>query len=148
MNLHWSGRERIAADRATVWSFINDPVAVAKCLPDVQSSSAIDAHTIQATVRVALGPVRSKLTFHIALQPREEGRLEIKMNGGGLGSAVELVADTRLTADGESATLLDWSATASLRGPVATTGGRLVDGQARSVIAKTFENVRRSLSRA
>jgi len=147
MDLQWSGQERITADKATVWSFINDPAKVASCLPDVQATNVVDAHNFEATVGVALGPVRGKLKFKVALQPAADGNhLDMKINGGGLGSVVDLVAGADLSAGGDSVTVLDWKGTASLRGPIATVGGRVVDAQARKVIETTFENVRKRLS--
>ena len=147
MDLQWSGQERITADKATVWSFINDPAKVASCLPDVQATNVIDAHNFEATVGVALGPVRGKLKFKVALQPAADGNhLDMKINGGGLGSVVDLVAGADLSADGDSVTVLNWKGTASLRGPIATAGGRVVDAQAHKVIETTFENVRKRLS--
>jgi len=147
MDLQWSGQERITADKATVWSFINDPAKVASCLPDVQATNVVDAHNFEATVGVALGPVRGKLKFKVALQPAADGNhLDMKINGGGLGSVVDLVAGADLSAGGDSVTVLDWKGTASLRGPIATVGGRVVDAQARKVIETSFENVPKRLS--
>ena len=45
-----------------------------------------------------------------------------------------------------TATILDWKGTASMRGPVATVGGRVLDTQAHRVISTTFENVKNRLS--
>ncbi len=146
MNLNWSGQERISADKATVWNFINDPAKIAACLPDVQSTSIIDAHSFNATVGVAVGPVRGKFTFKIVLEPRADGNhMDLKISGGGLGSVVDLVAGADLSTDGAT-TILDWKGTAALRGPVATIGGRAVDTQSQRVIATTFENVKKRLS--
>ena len=50
-----------------------------------------------------------------------------------------------LSTDGDT-TILDWKGTASLRGPIATIGGRVVDAQSKKVIETTFENVRKQLS--
>lgn len=147
MNLEWSGREDIPASKDAVWSFINDPAKVASCLPDLQSSTVLDAHNFDATVGVAVGPVRGKFTFKIALEPAADGsHLDMKINGGGLGSVVDLVAGADLTSKGDAATTLDWKGTASIRGPVATVGGRVLDAQAHRVIGTTFENVRKQLS--
>ena len=70
----------------------------------------------------------------------------MKISGGGLGSVVDLLAGADLTANGDAATTLNWKATAWLRGPVATVGGRVLDNQAHRVIETTFENVRKHLS--
>jgi uncharacterized protein len=146
MDLNWSGEERITADKETVWTFINDPAKIASCLPDVRQTTVVDAHSFEAVVGVALGPVRGKFKFKFELQPATGGsHLDIKINGGGLGSVVDLVAGADLSTDG-TATILAWKGTASLRGPIATVGGRVVDAQARRVITTTFENVKTKLS--
>ena len=147
MNLNWSGQERIPVSKDTVWAFINDPAKIASCLPEVRETTVIDAHSFNATVGVALGPVRGTFKFKISLEPSAGGNhLDLKINGGGLGSVVDLVAGADLTAESDSMTILDWKGTASLRGPVATVGGRVVDAQARRVIGTTFENVKNKLS--
>ncbi len=147
VNLEWSGQESIPASKDAVWAFINDPAKVGACLPDVQSTTVRDAHNFDATVGVAVGPVRGKFTFKVALVPGADGsHLDMKISGGGLGSVVDLLAGADVTANGDAATTLNWKATASVRGPVATVGGRVLDNQAHRVIETTFENVRKRLS--
>jgi len=147
VNLQWNGQERIAAPKDKVWSFINDPAKIASCLPDVRETTVLDAHTFEATVGVAVGPVRGTFKFRIELQPGADGNhMDMKISGGGLGSVIDLVAGAGLTADGDAATILDWKGTASMRGPVATIGGRVIDTQAHRVISATFENVKNRLS--
>ncbi len=147
MNLSWNGTEEIQAGKDAVWTFINDPAKIATCLLDVQSTTIRDAHSFDAIVGVALGPVRGKFTFRIALIPASDGNhMDMKVSGGGLGSVVDLVAGADLISNGDASTTLNWKGTAEIRGPAATVGGRVLDTQARRVIATTFENVRKSLS--
>jgi uncharacterized protein len=146
MNLEWSGQEQIAASKAAVWSFINDPAKVGACLPDVQSVDVHDAHNFDATVKVAVGPVRGNFKFNITLVPRDDGNhMDLKITGGGLGSVVNLLAGADLSESG-STTTLDWNGSALVNGPVATVGGRVLDAQAHKVIATTFENVKNKVS--
>jgi hypothetical protein len=143
MNLEWKGQERVPADPATVWTFINDPNQIVQCLPDLAEANVLDAHTADAIVNVAVGPVRGKLKFKITLDPQADQRhLNMKISGGGFGSVVDLLAQAALTQEGPTTTLLDWSATASVGGPVATVGGRVLNAQAERVIATTFANVK------
>ncbi len=147
MNLSWNGTEEIQAGKDAVWTFINDPAKIATCLPDVQSTTIRDAHSFDATVGVALGPVRGKFTFKIALQPASDGNhMDMKVSGGGLGSVVDLIAGADLVSNGDASTTLNWKGTADIRGPAATVGGRVLDAQAHRVISTTFENVKKSLS--
>lgn len=148
MNLNYSGSETIAAPQDAVWSFITDPASIASCMPDVLESRVIDARTFDATVRVAVGPVRGKFTFHVTLDPQPGAtHLAMKIGGGGFGSVVDLTAGADLVGDGGTTTL-DWQGAATMRGPVATVGGRVLDAQAKRVITTTFANVKSRLAGA
>ena len=147
MNLSWDGEENIPAAKATVWTFINDPAKIAGCLPDVESTAITGSSSFDAVVRVSLGPVRGKFKFKVSLAPQaDRNRMDLKVSGGGLGSVVDLAAGADLAPAGENATTLKWHGDASIRGPAATVGGRVLDAQAHRVIGTTFENVKKALS--
>ena len=148
MNLAYSGTETIPASKDAVWAFINDPASIASCMPDVLESTVIDPRTFDAVVQVAVGPVRGKFKFHVVLDPQPSGdRMNMKISGGGFGSVVDLDAGADIRADA-GGTTLDWTGAASMRGPVATVGGRVIDSQAKRVISTTFANVKAKLSPA
>lgn len=148
MNLHWNGQESIPAPKADVWRFINDPRNIASCLPDVVDVDVHDEHTFDATVQVAVGPVRGKFKFKIALLPQPgERHMDMKISGGGFGSVVDLVAGADVSGD-ERNTTLDWQGDATMRGPLATVGGRVLDAQAQRVISTTFANVKARMTGA
>jgi hypothetical protein len=93
-----------------------------------------------------VGPVRGKFTFKVELQPDETARrMNMKIAGGGLGSAVDLTAGAEIVQAGPGTTL-NWRGSAVMRGPVAAVGGRVLDAQAKKLIAQTFANVRAKLS--
>ena len=147
MNLQYSGEEQIPADSDTVWTFITDPERIGRCLPDVQSVTVHDPRHFDAVVGVAVGPVRGKFTFKFELQPDEAARrMNMKITGGGFGSAVDLTAGADLIPGEGPTTLLRWDGKAIMRGPVAAVGGRVLDGQARKLITQTFSNVRQQLT--
>ncbi len=146
MNLQFAGKEAISRSKGDVWAFINDPNKVAPCLADVVDYQIKDANHFDATVAVAVGPVRGKFKFKVELDPQSDGEhVNLKISGGGLGSVVDLVANADVSGD-TTATTLDWKASASMRGPVATVGGRILEAQAQRVIATTFSNVKTRLS--
>jgi carbon monoxide dehydrogenase subunit G len=148
MNLTYSGHETIAASHDAVWKFITDPASIASCMPDVLESKVIDPRTFDAVVQVAVGPVRGKFKFHVTLDPQpDEKRLNMTIGGGGFGSVVDLKAGADLATDGNTTTL-DWQGAATMRGPVATVGGRVLDAQAKRVITTTFANVKTRLTGA
>jgi carbon monoxide dehydrogenase subunit G len=143
VNLQYSGEEQISADPARVWSFVNDPERIGRCIPDLQSLTVHDPRHFDAVVRVAVGPVRGKFTFKFELQPDEAAqRMNMKISGGGFGSAIDLTAGADVVPAEGTGTALRWNGTAVMRGPVAAVGGRVLDGQARKLITQTFSNVR------
>ncbi len=148
MNLQYNGQEQIPADPATVWTFVKDPDQVGHCLPDLLELTVHDATHFDAVVKVGVGPVRGKFKFRFELQPDEEARrMNMKITGGGFGSAVDLTAGAEiLPAADAGRTTLNWSGSAVMRGPVAAVGGRVLDAQAQKLIAQTFANVREKLS--
>lgn len=147
MKLQYSGQERIAADPATVWTFVNDPDKVGHCLPEVVDVTVQDPTHFDAVVRVGVGPVRGKLKFKFELQPDAAARrMNMKIAGGGLGSALDLTAGADIVPADGATTVLNWSGEAVMRGPVAAVGGRVLDAQAQKLITQTFANVRERLS--
>ena len=147
MKLQYSGQERITADPATVWTFVNDPDKVGHCLPDVIEVTVQDPTHFDAVVRVGVGPVRGKLKFKFELQPDAAAqRMNMKIAGGGLGSALDLTAGADIVPADGATTVLNWSGEAVMRGPVAAVGGRVLDAQAQKLITQTFANVRERLS--
>ena len=149
MDLKYNGQERIPVSKAAVWAFITDPASVGSCLPDLQEMQVVDSHHVDATVGVAVGPVRGKFKFKIELTPHPDAsHLDMKISGGGFGSVVDLIAGSDVKENDDGTTTLDWNGTATMRGPVATVGGRVLDSQAKRVITTTFANVRAKLTAA
>jgi hypothetical protein len=147
VNLQYTGEVVIAADKATVWKAITDPAWVGRCLPDVVDVTVHDPTHFDAITRVAVGPVRGKFKFKFELLPGASGdRLDMKISGGGFGSAIDLTAGADISEVGAGTTKLNWRGQAVARGPVAAVGGRVLDAQAQKLISQTFANVRERLS--
>jgi uncharacterized protein len=147
VNLQYDGEEQIPADPATVWTFVNDPEKIGRCLPELLTLSVHDPKHFDAVVRVAVGPVRGKFSLKFELQPDDAARrINMKISGGGFGSAVDLTAGADIVPAEGAGTTLRWNGSAVMRGPVAAVGGRVLDGQARKLITQTFANVRGQLT--
>jgi carbon monoxide dehydrogenase subunit G len=147
VNLQYSGQEQIPVDPATVWAFVTDPEQVGHCLPDLLELTVQDATHFHAVVRVGVGPVRGSFKFKFELQPDAPARrVNMKIAGGGFGSAIDMTAGADVVAAADAGgTILNWGGSAVMRGPVAAVGGRVLDAQARKLIAQTFGNVRERL---
>ena len=147
MNLQQSGEETVTAGKAKVWAFITDPAKVGECLPDVIDVTVHDPTHFDAIVKVGVGPVRGKFKLKFEMAPAaDQSRLDMKISGGGFGSAVDLTAGADVVEKDANTTLLKWSGEAVARGPVAAVGGRVLDAQAQKLISQTFATVRQRLS--
>jgi uncharacterized protein len=147
VNLQYSGEETIAATTEAVWAFVTDPEKVGRSFPDVIDVTVRDPTHLEAIVGVSVGPVRGKFKLKAELMPvPAERRIDMKISGGGFGSAVDMTAAADVVDAGGGTTLLRWRGQAIARGPVATIGGRVLDAQAKRLIEQAFGNVRRTLS--
>ncbi len=149
MKVHYEGSEKIPAPYDKVWEFMNTPDKVASCLPDVVSTDVKDATHFTTVVKVGVGMVRGNFTFQVTLEPNAGAKqVSVNIHGSGLGSVVDQVAIATLKDNGDSTTTLDWSCDATISGPVATVGGRVLDAQAKRIIEYVFTQVREKLTGA
>ena len=147
MNLQYSGEEKIPSSLDAVWAFVTDPEKVGHCFPELVEVTVQDSTHFDAIVKVGVGPVRGKFKIKVELLPAaSKHRLDMKMSGGGFGSTVDLTAGADLVDAGDGSTLLQWSGQGEARGPIAAVGGRVLDAQARKLIAEAFGNVRQRLT--
>jgi carbon monoxide dehydrogenase subunit G len=147
LNLQYSGEEHIPAGLDRVWTFVTDPEQVGRCFPNVVDVAVQDPTHFDAVVQVGVGPVRGKFKLKVELQPNtSKRRLDMKISGGGFGSAVDMTAGADVVDAGAGATTLRWNGQAVARGPIAAVGGRVLDAQAQKLIAEAFATVRERLS--
>jgi len=147
VNLQYSGEEKIPASVETVWAFVTDPEKVGRCFPDVVDVTVQDPTHLEAVVNVGVGPVRGKFKVKVEIVPDpSRHHVDMKMSGGGFGSAVDLTASADPVDVGDGTTLLKWSGQGVPRGPIAAVGGRVLDAEAKKLIAKAFGNIRQQLT--
>jgi len=149
MNLEYHGEEHVAANESAVWAFVTDPDRVGRSMPEVLEVVVHDPTHLDAVGRVAVGPVRGKFKLKVELVPDSaRRRIDMKISGGGFGSAIDMAAGADVVGAGDGTTLLKWTGTAVARGPVAAVGGRVLDAQAKKLIEQAFANIRQQLSPA
>ncbi|MFO7172635.1 MAG: carbon monoxide dehydrogenase subunit G [Bacillota bacterium] len=143
MKVQFSGTEAIRAPKEQVRQFILDPNQVGRCLPDLQELTVADPTHATAIVKVGVGPVRGRFKLDIELQPGGDAAT-IHVRGSGMGSSLSMMSEVRLEETPEG-TNLHWQADASVSGPLASVGGRLLEGQARKTVEQLFANIRSRL---
>lgn len=137
--MEMTGSQRIALPQQRVWDALNDPEILKACIPGCESveKTADDEYRIALTA--AVGPVKARFNGKLLLSnvnPPQSYTLSFEGSGGAAGFG-KGSSEVRLVPEG-SATLLEYSAKASVGGKLAQVGSRLIDGVARKMAEDFF----------
>ncbi len=144
--MRFEGAVDIAAPRDRVWAFVIDPNQVGKCGPGVETIEVIDPTHFKATAKVGIGFISAR--FNVNMEFAEMTAPEaatIKAHGQAPGSAVDAVAQMRLSDTEAGGTRMDWEADVNIAGTLASVGARMIDGTANKMIAQTFDCMKTTL---
>jgi uncharacterized protein len=120
------GERVFDAPRATVWQVLNDPSAMAKIMPGVESFDVRDASHWTANVKIPLG--LGGLKMKLEMQKTEEREPEfarMAIKGMGVGAMLNMETSFDLS-DGGSTTAMKWAASVKIAGPVGSMGQRVL----------------------
>lgn len=131
----------INAPRDVVYAALNDAEILRECIPGCEELVKNSDTDLEAKVVLKIGPVKAKFKGKVTLYPEappEKFSLKGEGNGGAAGFA-KGGADVVLEEHPEG-TLLRYEASADIGGKLAQLGSRLVQGTAKKLSAKFFEN--------
>ena len=148
-----SGERTFDAPRAVVWKVMNDPEAMAKTMPGVESFDVHDANSWTANVKIPLGLGGLKMKVDMTkVEEREPDFAKLAVKGHGVGAMMNMETSFTLgDADG-GGTSMAWSADVKIAGPVGSMGQRVLqpivnqqvqhvltalDGQVQEAMGKT-----------
>jgi carbon monoxide dehydrogenase subunit G len=122
-----SGERSFEAPRRTVWSVLNDPAAMAKTMPGVESFDVHDDRHWTANVKIplGLGGLRMKINFE-KTEEREPEFAALAAKGQGVGAFMNMKTSFELAENGPSATSMKWTADVAIAGPVGSMGQRVI----------------------
>ena len=122
-----SGERTFAAPRGTVWKVMNDPAAMAKTMPGVQSFDVHDDRHWTANVKIPLGLGGLKMTVDMEkIEEREPDFAKMAIKGNGVGAIMNMETSFTLSEAGEGGTAMAWSAEVKILGPVGSMGQRVL----------------------
>jgi len=135
------GTATLHADRERVFAALTDPGALSRCIPGCESLDLIGEDSYKMTVSAGVGAIRGRYDGQVTLTElvRPDGYV---MNARGAGAAGTVDATCRidLTDDGEQ-TQLAYSADATVGGPVAGVGQRMISAVAKRMAGQFFSAV-------
>ncbi|MGZ9723155.1 SRPBCC family protein [Rhizobium miluonense] len=134
-----TGEERIAAPRDAVWTALNDPEILKRCIPGCQSLERVSPTELTATVKLKIGPVSASFNGEVKLSNiNAPESYTISGEGkGGIAGFAKGGADVVLKEDGNE-TILQYEAKAQVGGKIAQLGSRLVDSSAKKLAQQFF----------
>lgn len=140
-----SGERTFDAPRATVWQVLNDPSAMAKTMPGVETFEVHDDKRWTANVKIPLGLGGLKMKVDMEkTEEREPEYAEMQIKGQGVGAMLNMLTKFELSEDG-AATKMNWSADVKIAGPVGSMGQRvlqpIVNQQVQHVLAALDEQI-------
>jgi carbon monoxide dehydrogenase subunit G len=144
--MEFSGTQKIAVPIEKVWTFLLDVNNVAGCAPGFQSLEVLGDEHWKAVVSVGVGPVKAKFTMDVTRPEMHEPDLMIvKGRGKAPGSAVEMSGTMNLVSEGPEETRMDWSATVTVSGTLASIGARLMNSTAEKLTGQFFDCLKTKL---
>ena len=122
-----SGERVFDAPREVVWRVMNDPAAMAKTMPGVESFDVHDDRHWTANVKIPLG--LGGLKMKVDMNKVEERELEfakLAIKGNGVGAMMNMTTSFELSDAPEGGTAMAWSADVKIAGPVGSMGQRVL----------------------
>ncbi len=142
-----TGTQTIPAPRDVVWTALNNPEVLKKCLPGCESVEATTPEEFKVVVVTAIGPLRAR--FNGVLRMSEINAPEscvmvFEGQGGAVGFAKGSATVTlKAVAEG---TELNYTAKAQIGGKLAQVGSRLIDSVAKKMSDDFFKAFRKQLA--
>jgi len=145
-----SGERTFDAARAIVWQVLNDPEAMAKTMPGVESFDVHDDRHWTANVKIplGLGGLRMKVDMD-KVEEREPEFAKLAIKGSGVGAIMNMETSFALSDGADGGTSMAWSAEVKVLGPVGSMGQRvlqpIVNQQVKQVLAALDQQVQEAL---
>jgi uncharacterized protein len=137
------------ASKTKVFEMTTDPSQLAGCVPDLQKFEVKSEDEFVATVRAGAGFIRGDFALNFKTAERDPpNHSKLLVHGTGMGSAVDVVIDIRITDRGTGGSTLNWTADAAISGKIASVGQRLIQGSAEKIINRFFECFRQKIEKA
>ncbi len=137
MNL--DGSAVLSATPERVWSVLTDPAVLARTIPGCLALERVGEDSYRMDVSVGVGAVKGTYAGEVHLTDQERPKSYVMhASGAGAPGQVRATVTIELSPDGDSSTVLTYSADAVVGGPVAGVGQRMITGVAKRMAAQFF----------
>lgn len=145
-----NGEVAIAASRQKVWTALNDPEVLARCIEGVETLTRVTdeaGERFEGKMNAKVGPVRATFTGQVTLTDvvAPERYVLVGEGKGGVAGFAKGQAAVTLTETAADATLLTYAVKSSVGGKLAQLGARLIEGTAKSYAEGFFTRLKSEL---
>lgn len=142
--MEMTGEQLIAVPQQETWNALNDPAVLKDCIPGCESIERVADDEYDVVLTAKVGPVSAKFKGKMKVVDADPPRgYTLTFEGqGGVAGFAKGEATVALTPEGNS-TRLTYNAKATVGGKLAQVGARLIDGVAKQLAGKFFENFNR-----
>ena len=137
-----AGKIEIAAPAERVWTLINDPVALAGCIPGVQDVRRIDERTFGGSITAAVGPMEGHFEFSAVIEESTfPSALVVQLSGVDSVTKSQLVATVQSSAEAlaPDRTRLAYTAVINVKGRLAILGDMILRATASVMIGELLK---------
>jgi len=141
-----NGTRTLDAPVDKVWSFLMDPMAIARVLPGCETLEEVEPDKFQATLKIGVAAVKGTYNGSVQLldkNPPHNYRMLI--DGSGAPGFVKGEATVTMAAQ-DSQTVLSYDADVQVGGLIASVGQRLIGGAARLIVNQALKHLEDELA--
>ncbi len=143
-SVHAHGERTFSAPRDVVWRVLNDPHAMARTMPGVESIDVHDERRWTAKVKIPLGLGALRMTVDMeTVEERAPEFARMAITGSGVGATMTMETSFALADAPGGATAMAWTAAVTIAGPVGSMGQHVLE----PIVARQVEHVLAALER-
>ncbi|HXN66849.1 MAG TPA: molybdopterin cofactor-binding domain-containing protein [Bradyrhizobium sp.] len=142
--LHGQGEAVVGAPVERVWAMLLDPATLQAVIPGCHNVDKISDTHFRADVTIGIGPVKGRYRAEVKLSDLDPPHA-VTLGGSAEGALGFGDGEGRITLvpAEDGGTAIRYLYEAAIRGKIASTGGRLLDGAARVIIGQFFSALAR-----
>jgi carbon monoxide dehydrogenase subunit G len=143
------GSHTLGASRDEVWSALHDPQVLTDALPGLRELTRVGGNEYEVSIEFGAGAVRGVYDGKLALADETEHQAcTIRASASGAAGLVDALARVRLEEAGRGATELHYDAEATIAGPVAGVGQRLIAATAKRTVSQFLKGIETTMTGA
>ena len=143
--MRFGGKRKFKASDEQVFNAILNPAILQSCVPSCQSVEYLDADHLNVQLTTPLPGLKGPYSVVIQIVERQApNRVVLEVHRKGTGGSMDGIGQIDVTNEADG-TLLIYSVTADLEGPIAIVSNPLGQGIVKSLLNTFFKNLDRAL---